>query len=676
MGQGLRRTSWLLGLALWALPAQAGVVRLHVARTEPYASGKSFGAVGPYRRLLGRATFAVDPVARVNQAVIDLALAPKNPSGRVEFSVDFEILAPEDLTKAGGTLLYDVNNRGNRTCLGMFNTGADDFLMRRGVIIAWSGWIGEVLPGGERLTADLPRALVRGNPLRGLVRAEMAPNAPAERLNIAQWDNMGSYRPTPEGISRASLTWRLREADARIPIPPGQWRLESREVESDGQKGLLPEVTCVLAGGFRPGYLYELVYEAEGSLIQGLGLAGIRDLVSYLRRAPGPGNPLAGPSGRSVVSHTVGFGVSQSGRCLRQFLYDGFNEDEEGKKVFDGLLPHVAGAGMGFFNHRFASPTRHNSQHDNHLYPADVFPFTYGDEKDPFTGRTDGLMVRARARGVMPRVIHTQTSAEYWHRAGSLVHTDPLGKRDSVIPPEVRIYAIGGAQHGAGTGIPGARGQGQLAPNPTNYRPILRALLAALDDWIRGKRPPPPSRHPTLAARTLGSWQETQSAWRALPGVRYPQVIQRPEFLDHGPYFTAGRILSRLPPARKGAYGVLVPMYGLDGNELGMLLPPSITVPIGTYTGWNLRSREIGAENELLSLAGGFIPFPRTAEERRANGDPRLSLSERYRTRSAYLDTYARAARQLAAERFLLEEDVPRELALAEKLSEVLAPAN
>lgn len=661
----LLRTWWvwasvsLAGLSsAWVHPAAAGVTRIEILQRLPYAEGRSFATIGPYERFLGRVHFAVDPAAPANQAVVDLDLAPRNSQERVAFIADLEILAPVDLTQSNGTLLYDVNNRGNRVALGTFNTGGDHFLMRQGYILVWSGWIAEVLPGGERLRLDAPVATEQGRAIRGLVRAEMAPDTRVERMTITYGASNGSYEPTAAGIEQATLTWRLRERDERVLIPREQWRLDTIWNEQSGPSPL-PLVECVLAGGFQPGYLYELIYEAQNPVVQGLGLAGIRDLVSHLKYDRTEQNPLLLTSGGSAAERAIGFGVSQSGRCLRMFLYDGFNADEQQRIVFDGLMPHVAGAGLGFFNHRFAAPTRHNTQHDNHLFPTDVFPFTYGDAYDSFTGRTDGLLRQARALHVVPKIMHTQTSAEYWTRAGSLVHTDPLGTRDAELPPEVRLYSIGGAQHGPGNGIPAERTTGTLPHNPTDFRPLLRALLTALNDWIRDGSEPPPSCYPRIDGGTLASWRASECGWSAIPAVRYPEVIHQPEFRDFGPEFLTHRRISLHPPAIRGEYRVLVPRNGPDNNELGMLLPPSVSVPVATFTGWNHRHPSIGAETELLSLAGGYIPFPKTAAEREAQGDPRRSVQERYASFEDYLSRYTEAARQLIADRYLLAEDLP-----------------
>jgi hypothetical protein len=675
----LSRFLALLSLLLVCIGCSSAVTRAEVTRLEiteraPYAEGREFPNVGAYEILRGKVYYAVDPKASVNRQVVDLEYAPRNTVGKVEFSADLMMLAPADRGKANGTLLYDVNNRGGVIATGLFNGGgADQFLMRQGYVVVSSGWIGELLPGNGRLRLHAPVATeatgAGRRPIRGMVRAEMTPGASAgERLSIAQSAGHGSYRPSERGLREATLTWRQREKDPRVPILREQFRLDIQPLGPEARPEEMPQVELVLSGGFRPGYIYELIYEAEGPLVQGLGMAAIRDLVSYLKHDASGSNPLRRADGRPATDKAIGFGVSQSGRALRMFVYDGFNADEQGRIVFDGLMPHVAGAGLGFFNHRFASPARTNGQHEDHLYPVDVFPFTYGDEKDPFTGRTDGILRRARAANVVPKVMHTQTSAEYWHRSGSLVHTDPLGRRDASLPPEVRLYAIGGAQHSPGSGVPGERGGGWLPANPTDYRPVLRALLTAMNAWVRDGKEPPPSLYPRIADGTLAGWKEGESGWRALPGVRYPEVIQRPEFLDHGPDYLTRRRLTRVPPLSRGHYEVRVPACDPDDNERGMLRLPSVAVPIASFTGWNLRSGpQIGAEGELLSLTGGYVPFVRTKTERQAAGDPRPSLEERYPRFEDYLEWFTGAARELVRQRYVLEEDLPRLLQLAER---------
>jgi hypothetical protein len=663
-----------LTCCLAALSADAGVVKLVIEKTLPYAEGKAFGEVGAYRRLIGKVHFAADPIAAANQQVVDLPLAPRNQAGLVEWSADFEILVPVDPARGNRAVLYDVNNRGGRLALGQFSSGADDFLMRQGYTVVWSGWLAETVPGQDRLRMQAPVATNQGQPITGITRSEIVVDEVKPKHTLSQWANQGSYPPTERGLREATLTWRLREKDERVAIPREQWRLEEQTVEADGQRGQLPLIELVVAGGLQPGCIYELVYETQGPIVQGLGLAGIRDLVSFLRHDKSDQNPLRLAEGVSAAKYTYAFGVSQSGRCLRQFLYDGFNADEAGRAVFDGVIPHVAGGGLGFYNHRFALPTRTNGQHDNHLYPADVFPFAYGDQRDPYTGRVDGILRRSRAANVVPKVFHTQSSSEYWHRSGSLVHTDPLGQRDAEIPPEVRIYTYGGTQHGAGSGTPVTGGLGQQIRNPADYRPLNRALLTALDAWVRTGKEPPASVYPKIADGTLAGWRQAESGWQPVPGVQYPQVIQQPENLDRGPeWFTLRRTAIEPPASRGQHYGVKVPAFDRDNRELGCLDLPCVRVSVATYTGWNLRNRAAGAEGELWGLAGGYIPLAKTASERQASGDPRRSLEERYENFAGYRTQYETYARELTAQRYLLEEDLPRLRALVaarEKLFE------
>jgi len=657
--------------------AEAAVSRIEIKSRTSYADGRGFGAVGPYETLRGKVYFDIDPSAPANRNVVDVMMAPRTVAGRLEFSADVEILVPVDRSKVRGTILYDVNNRGNKLALGQFNGGADEFLMREGYVVVWSGWIAETMPGGGRLRLSAPVAWEDGHPIVGIVRSEVVVDSPTDRANLAQWANQGSYQPTERGELEATLTVRLRESDARTTIPRDKWRLEQKWVEADGERGQLPQIDLVVPEGLKPGHIYEVVYEAQGSIVQGLGMVGIRDLISHLRYDKTRQNPLLFVPAINTkgedddeelrITRAIGFGVSQSGRCLRTFLYDGFNADERGRIVFDGVIPHVAGGGLGFFNHRFGSPTRHNTQHDNHLFPADVFPFAYGDEHDPLTDRTDGILRRCREQKVVPKVMHTQSSSEYWHRAGSLVHTNPTGKRDAMLPPEVRVYAFGGTQHGAGSGQPDkAPGRGQLIGNPADYRPLLRGLLTAMDAWIREGTEPPPSVYPRIDQKTLADWRGSQSGWKPIVGVSYPQVIQQPAHVDRGPEFREYRRSTIEPPKQLGSYDVRVPGYDADNRELGTLDLPDVAVPVGTYTSWNLRSKSIGAETELLSLAGGYIPLSRTADERKERTDPRRSLAERYVSFDAYLEQHAAAAKRLVEQRYVLEEDLPRLAKLAE----------
>ncbi|MCC7424334.1 MAG: hypothetical protein IT428_29040 [Planctomycetaceae bacterium] len=671
--------------------SRAEVVRFEITRREPFAEGKNYGDAGPYERIIGRVHYAIDPDLPQNRAIVDLQLAPRNGDGKVEFSGDLFILAPADLKKGNGAILYDVNNRGNKLALGMFNYGGgadpktekdagDGFLMRHGFTIVWSGWDGELLPDPQRLRMQCPVARKDGEPIVGMVRCELLAADKGPRSLVVPWAGHGSYRPTKNGLETATLTMRERHGDTREIIPPVQWKLHVQTPMSEGpDPGLsqLPKVEIEVAAGLKPGFLYELIYEAQDPLVHGVCFAGVRDLITSFRHGGGEGNPLL-VEGKSVLKRAHGFGVSQSGRFLREFLYSGFNQDEAGRKVFDGLIPHVSGSGLGSFNHRFAQPTRHAGQHDHDDSLADRFPFTYGPSTDPLTGTTDSLLAKAIATKTVPYILHTQSAAEYWTRSGSLSHTDPLAKTDAEIPDNVRIYLFGGTQHGP-SGYPPTRSVGQNLDNPGDYKPFLRGLLLALDRWASGGEPAPKSVYPTIAAGTLVTWQNRDAVqFPLIPGIRFPKVIRQPPMLDLGPRWATERIIDETPPKIAGRYPVLVPKCGADGNEVDCLSPAEVAVPVATYTGWNLRAEGQGAVDELVSLKGSMIPFAVTKADREKSGDPRPSLEERYGRIDSYLTKLDAECRRLHKAGYLTNEDATRILAVqkdrVKPLFEKLAP--
>jgi hypothetical protein len=696
----------VLILLLISTSARAELIGLEIHTREDLASGKEFGATGAYEKLIGVARFAVDPAHKRNRAIVDLDLAPRNEAGKVEFASDVFILKPKDITKGNRAILYDVNNRGNKLALGMFNSapGSNDptmeahagngFLFRRGYTIVWSGWIGELLPGNNRLLLAPPVATAGGMGITGKVRFEMVTDRPAESLPLSRREGHGSYPPTAKGEREGVLTWRMRETDRGVVIPREQWSLERKPIEKvkKGVSGTLGQVRLKLAGGFRPGYIYELICECEGPIVQGVGFAAVRDLISFLKYSAEESNPLL-VGKKPAINRAHGFGVSQSGRFLRHFLYLGFNLDEHDRKTFDGLMPHVAGGGLGYFNHRFAQPTRHNGQHEEHLYPCDIFPFAYGDDHDEYRGLDGRIHRRGVVDGIqagairqvrvhsgrpddaayqdsrlLPKVMHTQSAAEYWHRSGSLVHTDTLGRKDAEIPDGVGIYSFGGTQHGP-AGKPPGRGIADNLNNPGDYRPFLRALLDALDAWAKNETErPPASVYPRINKGTLVHWRQESTCFPALPGVRYPEVIQRPPALELGRRFADKGILPQEPPRVLGHYTVLVPKSGPDGNDLGCLLPVEVAVPLATYTGWNLRRRDVGSEGMLASLSGSYIPLHLTEAARKATGDPRWSVEKRYGTFVEYRKRWLAECDQLVKARYLLKEDGDRLAAEVEKL--------
>ena len=642
------RSLWLLLLVIFfvSVPVRAEVLQVIVDSRTPFAADVP-DKVGPYERIRGRVVYALDPNHKANKSIVDLSRAATNGEGLVEFYADFEIIAPVDKSLAKRTVLYDINNRGRRLW------GMQPFFLRHGYVTVSSGWIAEVPVNDRLLRIEAPVVLGEdGVPIVGMVRAELSTDAPTNRLPLASRGAL-AYEPVSDSLPKAELMKRRRERDTAELIPRDHWELLMAKGPQEEGSGLI-EAVIEMPGGFEPGLLYDLIYEARGSVVQGAGFAAIRDFVSFLKHDGSALNPLRDSSGQPLASRVIGEGRSQSGRALRMFLYEGFNTDEQGRQVFEGVMPVISGGGQGFFNHRFASPTRTANEHTGHLYPVDVFPFTYGEETDPFTNQTDSLLRRSRADGTAPKVMHLDTTSEYWHRSASLVLTDPTGTRDTAMPDDVRVYVFGGSQHGPSS-RPSERGQ--LPPNPNVYQPFLETLFVSMDKWITDGTPPPRSVYPTIGAGTLVPWLAQETGWTALPGVNYPTTIQQPEPVDYGSDFAETRRIDHHPPKRtEDRYGVRVPVLDADNNERGVLRMPAVSVPIATYTGWNLRNPGIGVPEALLGLAGGYLEFPKTERDRVASGDPRRSIEERYADFNDYLEKTMRAADTLILTGYLLEE--------------------
>ncbi len=652
----------ILGLFVWAAcPGHAEVVSVQIDQRQVFADGHAFGETGPYERIQGRLHFEVDPEHAANDRIIDLHLAPRNERGRVEFWSDFDLLIPVDPQKGNGRLVKGINNRGNKLMLGAFNNrggnnpqsladAGNGFLMRQGYAILWCGWNGDVLPGGNRLVMGLPIAKQDGQTITGRMYAEIIVDNPVQSQPF-YWGNSDIYPSVSLDNADATLTVRPNRSEPAIEIPRDRWsfgRWEQDKLVADPRHVYLKD-------GFRPGWIYELIYTAKNPRVTGLGFAAVRDAVSFFRYAAedshGWANPLAG-----AIEYAYVFGISQSGRFIHHYIYEGFNTDSHGRAVFDGAMPHVAGAGKGSFNHRFAQTTRYTSQFEENLYPTDVFPFTSVPQTDPETGEEGDMLRRARARGPVPKIFFTQTSAEYWSRSASLLHTDVAGKVDLPLDPDVRIYFISGAQHVvSGSTSPGIY---QYPRNILDHRPVLRALLVALDRWVSHGEQPPPSAYPEIADGTLVDLPSYRSIFPAIPDVETPQVMNQPRRLDAGQRYWTEGIADHVPPIVGAPYGALVPAVDGNGNAIAGIRLPEIEVPLATYTGWNLRAAAHGGEGMLSRFIGAYFHFPVTDDERADAGDPRPSILERYPTKQDYLDQVARAARELRDRRLLLDEDV------------------
>lgn len=645
-----------------ARPAQARVLRVEVRTRSDLAGGKSFGLAGPYEKVAGTIHFVVRPDDPHDRAIVDLALAPRNARGEVEFSADFFLIKPKDPARSSGTLLLEVPNRGGKASLALMNRArgavdpeapeelGDGFLMRRGATIAWVGWQWDVRESPGLLRLHAPVAQEGGKPITGLVRADFVVDEPrrAHPLGHLIIGSIGgtSYAAAEPESPRNVLTERDGPFAPRRTIPRAKWRF-ARE---DAGQPAADARSIFLDGGFQPGRIYEVVYVAKDPVIAGLGLAAIRDAASYFKNDP---------ASIAAARRVYGLGISQTGRFLRHFLAQGFNADEEGRQVFDGLFVHVAGAGVGSFNHRFAQPSRDAQPVSALFYPTDLFPFTDLPQKDPETGETAGLLDRARAERAVPKIFSTNTSYEYWGRAAALIHTTPDGKSDAPAPEDVRIYFFAGLQHFSGP-FPATSEpyRGLAATHPQNPNPVAwlwRALFDAMDAWVRDGVLPPESRYPKIADGTLVS--RAALAFPDVPGLSPPAAVHQALRLDFGPRFTDG-IVTLEPPRVGKPFPALVPRPDADGNDLSGVRIPEMAAPVATYTGWNLRDPKTGLAGERVSFAGSYVAFPKTRADRQSASDPRASLEERYGSKERYLGIFAEEAMRQIRERFLLPEDL------------------
>ena len=648
----------LVAALLVAIPASAEVVRIEVKSRTPVLASQAFGATGPYERLSGTIYFAIDPRNSANLIIADIDKAPRNAAGKVEFSADFYLLKPADPSRGNGTVLYEVSNRGGKGMLGFFNfaQGAPDpqttqqfgdgFLLEQGFTLMWIGWQFDVplRDGLVRVYAPIAKE-ADGRAITGLVRSDFVVS---ERVTDASLADRGhqAYQVSDRDDPATVLSVRDAVEGARRTIPRDQWQF------SDDGKSLR------MAAGFEPKKIYEVVYRSQDPPVVGVGPAAVRDTISKIKYSGA--SELGLPQG--AIKRSIAFGISQSGRFLRTFLYYGFNEDESHRKVFDGVMPHVAGSGRGSFNHRFAQPSRDAHPFINFFYPTDIFPFTDAEQTDPDTGLTDGLLTHALKPAFQPNIFYTNSSYEYWGRSASLFHTTVDGTKDARLPGNVRGYLLSAGQHGV-AGFPPSRSIGQQLNNPLDYRWAMRALLVAMNRWVTGGTTPPASALPRVDNGTLVTPDRLK--FPAVPSVNVAKVPHKAYRADYGPDFIRKGIVTQEPPAIKSAFVMLVPQVDADGNELAGIRMPELSVPVATYTGWNLFNEKSGPVDVVSSMQGSFIPLARTKAERDQAGDPRRSVEERYRSRDQYLAEITKAANDLVAKGYLLKTDVPRIVAQA-----------
>lgn len=610
------RRPWLF---LIAILAHAAVTRVEITSRADYPQAN-------YEQIAGKIYFAVDPKLDANKIIVDLDRAPRDAKGLVEFSADLYVLRPKDPAKSNGTALFEVSNRGGKGLLNTFDFAnvrdhSDTFLLDAGFTLVWVGWEFDV---PDRTHMKLYAPVIRG--LTGPVRSEIMVD---HRVTEA---SLGDRAQIPYAVAdeaSAKLTVRDKADSAAATIPRSEWKFDAEATHVE------------YAEGFEPGKIYECIYTGKDPAVVGLGPAAIRDYISYMKQ-------------HGEAKRAIAFGVSQSGRFLRKYLYDGFNADEQGHIVFDGVWAHVAGAGQGSFNHRFAQPSRDGHTWMNFFYPTDLFPFTDAPETD--AGMTDALLARATKEHVVPKIFYTNGSYEYWGREAALIHVSPDGKKDIPPVPTTRIYYIAGTQHGPSAQP--VKNNTQNESNPNDNRYVLRALLVAMNDWIDDGAAPPASEIPRINKDQLVAVGALN--FPKIPGINVPKIPNYAWRMDFGPDFRSKGIVAFEPPKVGKPFPVLVPQVNSDGNETAGIRLPELSVPLATYTGWNLRDAKIGAPDEIQSMVGSFIPFARTKAEREKVGDPRPSIEERYKSKEEFLAQVAAATKPLLAQHLILARDVER----------------
>tara|TARA_B100001123_G_scaffold383876_3_gene456207 strand:+ start:21994 stop:24093 length:2100 start_codon:yes stop_codon:yes gene_type:complete len=636
------------------------IVALEITHIEsPAFGGHEFGTSGQYEILSGHVTGELNPAHTLNTDITNLNRAPRNINGMVEYSSDIYILKPVDLSRGNGVLFYDVPNRGNKLGLRLFQGGATNnpkivadmgnaFLLNQGYTIVWSGWQGNLKEGDNRLTALFPTATNSdGSSITEWITTQFTFTTEAFSVSF-EGQNSTPYRAVKSSMVDATL---YRRSGIHAPpelIPRSEWSFakcnKSGELEFSDSDICLPR-------GFSPDFAYDLVYEAKDPIVMGIGFAAVRDLVSFLKYDQSALNPLTSTADTEdpwPIKSSLVFGTSQSGRFVRDFIYQGFNEDGQNRPVFDGAIPQVAGSRRTFTNDVFSMPGRFSMYVRNHFAPGDQFPFAYTTTTDPFSGRVDGLLQQCKTTNTCPKIMHWDSGSEAWAGRSSLVVTDPLGTIDLKIPDNVRIYQFASTQHldsaiyGPDTG-PYCKYEEN---NSNSFLELQRALLVALEKWVTEDKTPPPSQYPKLADKTLVSPRpQAQQGFPDIPTVEYAAKVNdlAVNNYDELPWqHTADR------------YPALVPKVDSDGNDIAGLRSVTTEVPLGTYTGWNIREEGF-MEGEGCYLTGMFIPFAKTIADR--GSDPRSSLEERYGTHTNYVQEITEAATRLQEQGYLLKED-------------------
>jgi hypothetical protein len=657
------------GIFFASTQADARITRFQVTSSEsPTFGGYSWPGVGQYEKIVGKAYGEVDPFNPQNSIIVDIQNAPRNARGMVEYSFDFYILKPMDLSKGAHKVMYEPPNRGRKTwqSLGRVTSGGNDpgsitgkdelansFLMPRGYTMVWSGWdyAAGTSTAGFNTTITLPVATNNGATITGPAFEYIVSPGASYTLNYPAAD--------PTDKTSAHLTHRVHLDDVPQPVPSTGWNYNAAGTQ-----------ISLVGGSFVANDIYEFSYIAKNPTVNGLGFAAVRDFNAWLRNAtqddqqpPNP-NPMAGDITRIYTEIS-----SQPGRFLNDFRHLGFNESEDGKKVFDGMMQWIAAADGINLNYRFSQPGRTERNRQDHLFAEGVFPFANVTTTDPYTGKTASRYDKCIATNTCPLGVEIYSANEYWVKAGSLLHTTPDGTQDLPDSAYTRNYFISSHQHG--TGNAASKGVCQQFQNPLDSAPIQRALFLALDAWTNGVAPPD-SRVPRLDDGTLvPPLPQSGMGFPHIPGVTYTGLKTTRYLFNYGPGYydngPNGGVATINPPnitppyednpANGPIYPSFIPKTDSDGNDIAGVRLPDVTVPLATYTGWALRSGP--QANDGCESSGQYIPFESTAAQRAAAGDPRPSVQERYPSFGQYRSAVMRAIDDLVKDRLMLCEDAP-----------------
>lgn len=595
----------LTSLCCTAVAARAAVVRVEVLQRSDVGESD-------YEQIAGKLYFEIDPKAPGNAVIADVDLAPRNAAGKVSFVADLRLWKPKDASRSNGAAWVEIPNRGGKASL-------SPALMAQGFTMLNVGWEFDVPAKPDALRLEVPRAKNKdGSAIRGVVSAQFTPDKPADEqtlTDLADYPPCDLDGPDSRLIVRTRAAWR-----GGSEIPRTRWSWKNGRLHLDG--------------GFEPGKTYEIFCMSEAPPVAGLGYAAIRDAVSWLKHDA---------TSLAPVQHAYAFGASQCGRMLRDFVYLGFNTDEQDRITLDGVMAHIAGAGRLVLNQRWATPRSLAS------YYTASYPFADRAQLDPVSGHSDGLLENPRVSHA-PKIFYTNTATEYWGggRVAALTHTNEAGTEDIAFPANARSYFFAGTSHGPAPFPPKAQATGTPLADPINASATVNALRMAMHRWVTEGTEPPPSVYPKLTDGTL----------TPVAGIHYPKVpgIAAPNAVKAG-----GRVRNPLWPegAGEGAdLPLFVPQVDSDGNDLGGIRMPDLAVPLGTAAGWVFRPASMGSPDNLVMLRGAWTPFAATKAQREKTGDPRPSLEERYASKDEFMAKVSATIQWLIDRRLMTESDM------------------